>query len=265
MILNLKDGEYFGKHVKSHDNSFFKLSLTCNEPNSKTERHYHDNDYLSILSVGNYYERNVKSSLVKTGDIVFRPKEYTHENQFDAGKSRCFNIEFKSDWQHIIDLNLNLPSSFKHYKSGSFATLYKLLYNFINDYNEDLAYELICDWISQVNPDTKTSKYQLWIKKIVSIIDNELDVFHSLQGLSERVCVHPSYLARAFKEKMGLTIGEYQIKSKLSNAIHLLLNTSLSISEISHRNGFYDDAHFIRSFKTVYNVSPHQFRLTIKK
>ena len=30
MTLNLEDGDYFGKHVKSLDNSFFKLSLTCN-------------------------------------------------------------------------------------------------------------------------------------------------------------------------------------------------------------------------------------------
>jgi AraC-like DNA-binding protein len=140
-----------------------------------------------------------------------------------------------------------------------------LLYSFLNDCNEDLAYELICDWIFQVNPDSKTFKYQKWIKKVVSIVENELDEFHTLDGLSERVFVHPTYLARAFKEKIGLTIGEYQIKSKLSNAINLLLNTSLSISEISYKNGFYDDAHFIRRFKSVYNVSPHQFRLTIKK
>ena len=265
MILNLEDGDYFGKHVKSLDNSFFKLSITCNEPNSKTERHYHNNDYVSILSVGNYYERNKNNSLVKTGDIVFRPKGYTHENQFDAYRSTCFNIEFKSDWKKVIDLNQGLPSSFTHYKSGCFPSLYKLLYSFLNDCHEDLAYELISDWIFQVNPHSKTLKYQTWINKVVSIVENELTEFHTLDGLSERVFVHPTYLARAFKEKIGLTIGEYQIESKLSNAINLLLNTSLTIGEISFRNGFYDDAHFIRSFKSVYNVSPHQFRLTIKK
>ena len=79
------------------------------------------------------------------------------------------------------------------------------------------------------------------------------------------MCVHPTYLTRAFKEKNGLTIGEFQIQSKLSNAINLLLNTSLSIGEISHKNEFYDDAHLTRSFKSVYRVSPHQFRLTVKK
>ena len=111
MILNLSVGEYFGKQLKSIDHSFFKLSSTCNDHNTKTERHYHTNDYVSILSVGKYYEKNKSTSLVKTGDIVFRPSDYVHENRFDAFKNTCFNIEFKSDWRQHLDLNLSLPSA----------------------------------------------------------------------------------------------------------------------------------------------------------
>jgi len=104
-----------------------------------------------------------------------------------------------------------------------------------------------------------------WINKITQILENELDCFHSIQSLSERVYVHPMYLIRAFKERIGITIGEYQLKMKIENSVSLLMNTSLSISDISYRNGFYDDAHFIRTFKSVYSTSPHQFRLSMKR
>jgi AraC-like DNA-binding protein len=125
--------------------------------------------------------------------------------------------------------------------------------------------EFIADWLFQVNTKTVSAKSQPWLEKITGILNNELDCFHSLQSLSGRVFVHPIYLARAFKEKTGLTVGEYQLKAKLSNSLSLLLNSSLSLSDISASNGFFDDAHFVRSFKKVYKISPHRFRLAVKK
>ena len=79
MLINLKEGEYFGNKLKSHENSFFKLSMTINEPNSRTEKHYHDNVYVSIPIKGVYKEKNkITDSLICSGDIVFRPKAYIH-------------------------------------------------------------------------------------------------------------------------------------------------------------------------------------------
>lgn len=266
MIQHLKEGEYTGQNIKSQENTFFKLSLTLNKPDSKTEKHYHDNDYITIMTKGKFFEKNNNmTSLINSWDIVFRPKTYTHENAFDSFGGTSFNIEFKSDWKRDFDIKLELPGSFKHYKSGTSSSLYKLLYNFQNEYNEELAFEFICDWIFQQKSEPQFHNYQPWINKVVRIIENEPDIYHSLNNLSARVFVHPVYLARAFKEKTGLTIGEYQHKCKLSTAVNLLLNTSLSIGEISYRTGFYDDAHFIRAFKSIYEVSPHQFRLTVKR
>ena len=266
MIQQLKEGEYTGQTLKSEESTSFKLSLTSNEPDSKTEKHYHDNDYITLMTEGKFFEKNYNTnSLISSWDIVFRPKMYTHENSFDSFGGTSFNIEFKSDWERDFDIKLKLPRSFKHYKSGAASSLYKLVYNFKNEYNEELAFELICDWIFQQNPEIHFQNHQPWINKVERIIEKETGVFHSLYDLSERVFVHPVYLARAFKEKTGLTIGEYQLKCKISNSIILLLKTTLSIGEISYRTGFYDDAHFIRSFKSIYKISPHRFRLAVKR
>lgn len=47
MLLNLKGGEYFGDEVKSYERNFLKLSLTSYSACSVTERHDHQNPYLS--------------------------------------------------------------------------------------------------------------------------------------------------------------------------------------------------------------------------
>lgn len=266
MLLGLKEGEYLGQGLKSVNNRLFKLSVTNYEPDCKLDNHYHDNDYLSILIKGKYYEKNIiGNNLISSGDIMFRPNNYIHENLFNSYGGTCFNIEIKSEWQEQLGISLKLPDNFNNYKTGRFPSLYKLLLNFQNNYDEDLAYEYICDWIFDINQNSLAKGFLPCVEKVVLILENEIDRFHSLHSLSERILVHPVYLARVFKEKKGVTIGEYQLKFKLANTVSLLLNTSLSISDISYQNGFFDDAHFIRSFKSVYKVSPHQFRLSVKK
>jgi AraC family transcriptional regulator len=266
MLINLKEGEYLGQMLKSFNTSFFKLSITSYEPNCEIGKHYHDNNYISILVKGRYLEKNsFERNLVSSGNIIFRPNSYTHENLFESYGGTCFNIEFKSEWQTQVDKTLKLPHRFSNYKTGTFPSLYKVLLTLQKQYNENSAYEFICDWLFQINQKTLAKGNLPWIEKVVKILENEIEYFHSLQSLSERISIHPVYLARAFKEKKGTTIGEYQLKMKLANAVSLLINTSLSISDISYKNGFFDDAHFIRSFKFVYKISPHQFRLSIKK
>ncbi|MEO8404450.1 MAG: AraC family transcriptional regulator [Chitinophagaceae bacterium] len=267
MLLNLKEGEYLGQDLKSRGNGFFNLSITNYEPHDEVSKHYHDNSYLSILTKGKYTEKanhNVSAAVIP-GEILFRPASYVHENLFEDNGGTCFNIEFKSEWFRYFDTKLALPTNFTQYKPGYFPSLYKLLINFRQDYHEDSAMEFIADWLFQVNEKNVYTKPQPWLENVSRILENELDEFHSLQILAGRVFVHPVYLARAFKEKTGLTIGEYQLKAKLANALSLLLNTNLSLSDISGKNGFFDDAHFVRSFKKIYKISPHQFRLSTRK
>lgn len=127
-----------------------------------------------------------------------------------------------------------------------------------------MALEFISEWLFQINNITDVGRFKSLVKKVIEIVEDEIECFHSLESLSKKVFVHPVYLARAFKQATGITIGAYQLNLKLTNAFSLLLNTALPISDITHRYGFYDDAHFIRSFKSIYTISPHQFRLAIK-
>lgn len=260
-MRNLKEGTYFGEYLDARENDFFKLSLTAYSPESILEDHYHDNSYISVLTSGSYLEQSEGSNtLVEASDVLFRPTSWCHQNTFLEDSATCFNIEFKKDWQERMDWEVKLPNTHIHFNKTAFPSLYKLLLNFKIDYNADLSTELILDWLHVISPYKMDSGSKAWIPKVDSILKNELEQFHSLQSLSERIHVHPVYMARAFKAEKGLTIGEFQLKSKLHNAVYLLSTTHQSISDISYANGFFDDAHFIRSFKMAYGISPNRFR-----
>ncbi|AXY73741.1 AraC family transcriptional regulator [Paraflavitalea soli] len=263
--MNLKQGEYWGKKLQANENSLFHLCITDYEPYKVIDKHYHDNGYVSILLNGQYVEKGSRDSHgILQGDVLLRPAGYNHQNEFRQGGGKCFNIEFKLGWQEAFETTVKLPDSFHHYKAGLFPSLYKLLVNFKNNGTEDLAFELISDWVFDLNQVSLARGTQPWLEKVISILDNELDVFHSLESLSGRVNVHRVYMARAFKERKGVTIGEYQLQVKLSRALFLLLHTDLPISDIAFRNGFYDDPHFVRSFKSMYKIAPQKFRVLVK-
>ncbi|MGW9685371.1 helix-turn-helix transcriptional regulator [Flagellimonas sp. 2504JD1-5] len=260
-MLNLKEGTYFGEYLDARENELFKLSITAYSPDSILEDHYHDNSYISVLTSGSYLE-NIDGStkLVQASDVLFRPTSWCHQNTFLEDSATCFNIEFKKNWQERLGWEVELPSTHIHFNKTAFPSLYKLLLNFKIDYNADFSTELILDWLHTISPYHVKNNAKSWVNKVERILRHELAQFHSLSSLAERIHVHPVYMARAFKTEKGMTIGEYQLKSKLHNAVYLLSTSDQSISDISFANGFFDDAHFIRSFKMAYGISPNRFR-----
>ncbi len=92
MIINLKEGTSFGQDLKSYDNDFLKSCSASYELDHATERHYHDNCYLSILTKGNYPEKNKDETIfIVAGNILFRPNAYIHKNSFNKYAGTCFN------------------------------------------------------------------------------------------------------------------------------------------------------------------------------
>ncbi|RKN75139.1 helix-turn-helix transcriptional regulator [Ulvibacterium marinum] len=261
----LSEGQFFGKSLKIGSNDVFEFSLTEYGKDSFINYHYHTNNYLSVLVEGSYLEKNKQEILpIKSGDILFRPYLYSHQNLFINSKGTCFNVEFKMDWEQKLGIKLKLPKKYVRYESATLPSLFTLLRGFKLGIETDITSELIYDWLFTANQKNLNHSHLPCVSSAAKILDGELSEYHSLKGIAERIHVHPVYLARAFKKKKGLTVGEYQLRSKLTNAVFLLLNTSKTISDISFENGFYDDAHFIRSFKATYKISPYQFRLQIK-
>jgi AraC-like DNA-binding protein len=243
----LTEGQYFGWVVQDLENEFFKLTKTHYLPETDIEEHYHENNYISLLINGGYVEQYKKdNALIEAGNIIFRPAGYNHSNNFGQAGGACFNIEFKYNWQQNIDFGLQLPAKHTIYKTGSLPSIYKLLYFFNHAFNkpaeENIYFEFVLDWLFQINKQVPVKSKLAWIEKVMSIIESEPGIHHTIHSLAARVFTHPIYLARAFKEKTGFTIGEYQLKAKLDKAMVLLFNTNFPVNDIAFETGFTDAA-----------------------
>ncbi len=81
-----------------------------------------------------------------------------------------------------------------------------------------------------------------------------------LEGVAEVVHMAPASVCRFFKSSTGLTVFEYLNKIKIDYACKLLLNTDLSIVDISYDCGFNNLSHFNKQFRKFLGQTPSQFR-----
>ncbi len=260
MSINLSPGHYFGKEQQVNEDAFFKLNITAYQPNMTIHAHYHENAYLSLLINGSYREVGCHAeSIIQPGEVLFRPAGYTHANHFDEEAGRCLNIELKQPALEAVLTNGRLPKTLVKYNAGTFKYLYQLLYAFLQDPSTDISEEYILHWLSEVT-EVKMPTRLPWFSAAKKILENELDTHHTIKSIAERVFVHPIYLARAFKEREGMTIGRYQMEMKIRKAVLLLFTTQLPITDIAFTAGFTDSAHLVKIFRSYYRCTPHQFR-----
>ena len=82
----------------------------------------------------------------------------------------------------------------------------------------------------------------------------------SLHELAAYFHLSEKYISHYFKEQFQLTITQYITHLRLNKASHLLLTTTLPITEIALECGFANVSYFIRTFKKSYCQSPLKYR-----
>ena len=109
-------------------------------------------------------------------------------------------------------------------------------------------------------PRAEESRPPAWLGKVVACLrDSSPDPV----GLDELAAVagrHPAHVARTFRRHLGCTPGTYLRRLRLEHAARALESTDRPLAEIALEAGFYDQAHFGRSFRAWSGVSPGVFR-----
>jgi AraC-like DNA-binding protein len=82
----------------------------------------------------------------------------------------------------------------------------------------------------------------------------------SLEEIARRLGVGYSYFRRKFKNQTGLSPKQYRIEIRHHRVKNLLLNTSLTLKEISQDLGYSSPFHLSQEFSRIAGVSPQQWR-----
>lgn len=225
--------------------------------------------------------------------------EFTHYNEESTFDYIVKKYEIKDPAIKIIAEIVRGADTDRHEiakeSAGLWAISAGLAYNITNDYEllekGMLLYDALYSWAThlyqqnhlQNSPfekllhevynkflnDKKTSgKTPSWVKGLKNIIQDQIDTQFTfdLKKISSELDLNPSYLSREFSKHFeDLNFGEYVRKLRIEKAIHLIENSSNTLTEIAYMTGFSDQSHFTRIFKLHTGKNPSSYRKKTKK
>jgi AraC family transcriptional regulator len=72
--------------------------------------------------------------------------------------------------------------------------------------------------------------------------------------------VHPTHLARAFRARHGVSVGEYGRRVRVAWASAELAASDRPLAMIAAQAGFADQGHFTRLFRRYVGTTPSRYR-----
>lgn len=82
----------------------------------------------------------------------------------------------------------------------------------------------------------------------------------TLEETAALVYLSPAYFSRIFKDEMGLNFSTYLNQYRIEAARKLLLNDTVSLSDIATQVGFEGQSYFSKVFKKMTGVTPGKYR-----
>lgn len=268
-MQNLKTGQFYGNTNQTI--RLDGLTLTDTEyTHSKVDWHYHENPYFTFILQGRVTEGNKKGEYnCNAGSLLFHNWHEAHYNIKPAGFTRGFHIELEKEWFNSFDINTeNLQGSI----DLANPAIKTLMYNIFRESKAEddtsrLAINaLLIELFGQIteNQEIAYSTTPAWVKQIREmLLDSPQD--WSLTELANNLNIHPVHLSRGFSKYFNCNLGDYIRTIRVQQALALLPNQNLSLTDIGLQCNFADQSHFIRSFKAQHGVTPSQYRAILQK
>lgn len=108
--------------------------------------------------------------------------------------------------------------------------------------------------------DFKTNRKNSYIEEFKNLVEINFKELKRTSDYSKKLAISANYLNSLIKEKLDISAETYIQNRVILEAERLLLNTDLSVTEISFELGFSDKSHFGKYFKKISEESPNNFR-----
>ena len=265
------------KRLRNHFNIDKKRRTNRHKQNAPHFHSYYELYYLQEGSSRFFLADQVYR--IHSGDLlVIGPGEYHMCSYEESGVHDRYAVYFdKERIEPSLSLFLHyLPSipgraTHLHLKESERAGFESLLNRMLAYYRADTPYsEKMLDYLVPAfllflarNTEEPPSQYDDAYARLESAsryIGEHFMEEITLEQVASIAGFTPTYFSRKFKELAGIGFRDYLTHIRLREAERLLKSTRLSVQEISLRSGFSSGNYFGDVFRSVYKLSPREYR-----
>jgi AraC family transcriptional regulator len=217
--------------------------------------HAHDWPVLSFYRMGAYRERGEEGEIALCGpSVVFHPAGAPHADEIGERGLETLVIEFDPDW--LIGAQLAQASCW--WTGGSTVLA---------------AHSLAAMWLSPAAPaDQLRSATEAFLNRAfvaeapsepawLRMVDLAIDRGGpGVAGLSERLDLHPAWLARVYRAARGEGLHHTLRRRRVEEAVRLIRSGEVALAEAAAATGFCDQSHMNRAFLAVLGRTPADVR-----
>ena len=173
--------------------------------------------------------------------------------KISAAFDRALNDNFAEGINYLNSLGLNVDFAQAFFNSLPLVDEQRL--NSISNIASMLVKYILLE--NMLKPDLSQN-----MQRTIKYIDENLDKPLSVKRISKDVNVSKSVLYKNFHSRFNCTLSEYINSQRIERSTLLLLNTDLSVDEISQKVGFSNASYFSKTFKKQMGTSPLKYRKT---
>lgn len=262
---SLDAGRYFGGCARRVETPHALATEVFHATHRELPEHDHALAYFCMLVDGHYVEQSQGRSLEYSRyEVGFHPARTPHRDRVGNDGGRFLCVEIRPALFSGGDVRLK-PEL--HSLPGSVSLQMLRLLRALRDESlgelelESAAWEL-CGEASEDRAISERSAPR-WLARLLAILEESYAQPLTVAQLAHELDLHPVHVAREFRRRTHLTVGEYVNQVRVRAACRTMRGTRASLSEVAHATGFSDHAHFCRVFRRAMGCTPSAFSSSI--
>ena len=262
--------------IYPHCHSDWPLAVWKEMQSRPLEKEHRHNCYeiMIALTDGGSCAVGGKNYSVYAGSIFLCTPEDSHAFSIPVGHQIC-NIMFKPEIfsEAARELLDKIPPGvyriFKTDQLDQLCSMLAVMERELADQNEGykcysgaVMQFLITSIYRRINdlPDLASIVNDDEMEIVLDYIRHHYQEKVTLEVLGEIINRTPAYVGKLFRRVAWCSFNKYILRYRIGRAQELLRNSKLSLTEIAYQTGFFDSAHFTKSFEKVNGIAPLTYR-----
>ncbi len=230
-------------------------------PNQFIPMHEHQQAYVCFLVNGDCIETDRFGDVTYSDTrLVYVPKGHAHFGKVGPNGAHVIGFELPEDF---FDGDIQL----KNFSNGGVSLSNRRLFRMLHAisltarggaptiYDQTWPLEIMGE-LTHATSDNGIG----WIDTVCDYMHAHAAENPNPARLAKIANRHSTHLMRAFKNRMGVSIGVYAHAVKIDRACQLIRQGNLSLTEIAASLGYADQSHFVRRFRESMGATPSTFR-----